>query len=153
MTLPSLFAARAAAGASGVGGKSVIFVFQQGGPPQFETYDPKPDAPSDIRTVTGIAQTVLSGVHFGDTFQQMARIANKFTVVRSFMTENGGGSHGGRVLGQSPRDGGEPISNPFTSRNLLSTILHHMLDVAQIRLHPGLAAISRLAEVEPIPFA
>lgn len=87
LTLSSLLAARAAAGASGVGGKSVIFVFQQGGPPQFETYDPKPDAPSAIRTITGITQTVLPGVHFGDTFQQLARMANKFTVVRSFMTE------------------------------------------------------------------
>ena len=32
--------------------KSVIFLFQQGGPSQFETFDPKPDAPEAVRTVT-----------------------------------------------------------------------------------------------------
>ncbi len=125
LTRPTLLAARAAAGASGVGGKSLIFVYQQGGPPQFETYDPKPDAPSDIRTVTGITRTVLPGVHFGDTFKQLARIANKFTVVRSIMTENGGahnipplagpeslntnvGALVGRVLGSTHPETGMP---------------------------------------------
>ncbi len=44
LTLPSLFAARAAGGdAKHVTGKSVIFLFQQGGPSQLETFDPKPD--------------------------------------------------------------------------------------------------------------
>ena len=113
LTLPSLLAARAAAGASGVGGKSVIFVFQQGGPPQFETYDPKPDAPSDIRTVTGITRTVLPGVHFGDTFKQLARIANKFTVVRSHSHNDNGHATGYHYVmtGRRPTfaDGEHPI--------------------------------------------
>lgn len=69
-------------------GKSVIFLFQQGGPSQFETFDPKPTAPSEIRTVTGVAQTSLPGVFFGDTFAQLAPIAHKLAVVRSFQTGN-----------------------------------------------------------------
>src|SRR5687768_14998624 len=92
LSLAQLFSARAKASESPrtSGDKSVIFIFQQGGPPQFETYDPKPNAPSDIRTVTGITQTTIPGVHFGDTLQQLSQLAHKLTVVRSFQTENGG---------------------------------------------------------------
>src|SRR3954453_23159729 len=73
---------------SHITGKSVIFLFQQGGPSQFETFDPKPDAPDGIRTLTGLAQTSLPGVYFGDTLQQLAPLAHKMTIVRSFQTGN-----------------------------------------------------------------
>src|SRR5688572_16114648 len=88
LTLSSLLGGRARAGeASGLTrGKSVIFLFQQGGPSQFETFDPKPDAPDNIRTVTGIIPTALPGVHFGDHMTRLAKLANKFTIVRSFQT-------------------------------------------------------------------
>lgn len=69
-------------------GKSVIFLFQQGGPSQFETFDPKPSAPSEIRTVTGVTQTSLPGVLFGETLSQLAPLAHKLAIVRSFQTGN-----------------------------------------------------------------
>ena len=95
LSLPDLFAARAQAAtakpSSGLlTGKSVIFLFQQGGPSQFETFDPKMDAPSGIRTVTGSTPTSVPGMIFGDTLQQLARLAHTFTVVRSFQTGNAG---------------------------------------------------------------
>src|SRR5439155_5514524 len=79
LSLSSLFAARAAA-APTITGKSVIFLFQQGGPPQFETFDPKPDAPDGIRTITGVTQTSVPGVFFGDTMLETARIAHKLNI-------------------------------------------------------------------------
>jgi hypothetical protein len=92
LSLASLFAARAGAQESRdpVTGKSVIFLFQQGGPSQFETFDPKPDAPDGIRTVTGCTETSVPGIIFGDTMSQLARIAHKLTIVRSFQTNNAG---------------------------------------------------------------
>ena len=63
LALPSLLSAQSAGGTSPLSGKSVIFLFQQGGPSQHETFDPKPDAPSGIRTVTDTVQTSLPGVH------------------------------------------------------------------------------------------
>ena len=92
LSLSSLLAAKAAAApsASPVTGKSVIFLFQQGGPPQFETFDPKPDAPDGIRTLTGVTRTTLPGVIFGDTYEQLSQLAHKFTVIRSFQTNNAG---------------------------------------------------------------
>src|SRR5205085_1223232 len=58
-----------AAGVSGrtpVAGKakSVVFIFQSGGPSQHETVDPKPEAPSEIRGEYGVTQTKLPGVNF-----------------------------------------------------------------------------------------
>ena len=43
-------------------GKTVIFVFQHGGPSQYETYDPKMTAPSSIHSMTGEIPTSLPGV-------------------------------------------------------------------------------------------
>lgn len=70
-------------------GRSIIFLFQQGGPSQFETFDPKMEAPDGMRTVTGVTQTSIPGVQFGDTFARLAKIAHKMTIIRSFQTNNG----------------------------------------------------------------
>ena len=41
----------------------------QGGPTQFETFDPKMDAPSEIRSVFGEVKTNIPGVRFGGHFK------------------------------------------------------------------------------------
>ena len=71
-------------------GKSVIFLFQQGGPSQHETFDPKPDAPSGVRSVGEVIPTSVPGTHFSSWMPRLAKLADKFTVVRSFSTENSG---------------------------------------------------------------
>ena len=92
LSLQSLCAARTKSGEirSPVTGKAVIFLFQQGGPNQFETFDPKLDAPDAIRTMTGGIQTTIPGVIFGETMTRLSRLAHKLTIVRSFQTNNGG---------------------------------------------------------------
>jgi hypothetical protein len=103
LTLSSLLAAKARAdsGHNPLSGKSVIFLFQQGGPSQFETFDPKPDAPENIRTVTGLTPTALPGVHFGDTMSGLAKLADKFTVIRNFQTNNAGHNIHGMVSAET----------------------------------------------------
>jgi uncharacterized protein (DUF1501 family) len=49
----------------------------------------------------------------------------------------GGGLKMGRVIGQSTRDAAEPLTEPVTIPHLVSTILHTLLDVGQLRLVPG----------------
>src|SRR5688572_13226035 len=77
-TLSSLLAGRAAGAESSplATGKSVIFLFQQGGPSQFETFDPKPDAPESIRTIGGTIVTALPGVRFGARLTRLAQRAD-----------------------------------------------------------------------------
>src|SRR6516162_6217489 len=87
LALPHLLGARAlAAGNKPITtGKSVIFLYQFGGPSQFETFDPKMNAPDGIRSVTGEIPTALSGVTFGSTFPQLAKRASQLAVVRSYV--------------------------------------------------------------------
>lgn len=89
LTLPSLMA-RAGEPKSHISGKSVIFLFQQGGPSQLETFDPKMDAPDAVRTMTGSTQTKVPGVVFGDTMSRLSMLADKLAIVRSFQTGNAG---------------------------------------------------------------
>jgi hypothetical protein len=88
LTLGDMVALQAAAGKGhpALKDKSVIFLFMHGGPSQFETFDPKMDAPSEIRSVTGEIKTTLPGVTFGATFEKLSRLAHKFNIVRSFVT-------------------------------------------------------------------
>jgi len=89
LSLANLLATQAhgaKAGVRPVTGKSVIFLFQHGGPSQFETFDPKMDAPAGIRSVTGEIPTALSGITFGSTFTRLAGLADKLAIVRSFRT-------------------------------------------------------------------
>jgi len=67
-------------------GKSVVFLFMHGGPSQVETFDPKMQAPTAIRSATGELATKIPGVTFGGTFPQLAERADRLSVVRSFQT-------------------------------------------------------------------
>ena len=69
--------------------RSVIFVFMHGGPSQFETFDPQDDGPAHARSLTGRIATSVPGVSFGATFEQLAKRAHLFNVVRSFVTGDG----------------------------------------------------------------
>ena len=91
LSLSSLLGAKALAAKAGgaVKDKSVVFLFMHGGPSQTETFDPKMTAPAGVRSVTGEVKTSLPGVTYGATFEKLARLAHKMSVVRSFTTGNG----------------------------------------------------------------
>jgi hypothetical protein len=83
LSLANLLAAAESSGSRP--GKSVIFLFQHGGPSQFETFDPKMTAPAEIRSSTGEIATRLPGITFGSTFAKLAQLAHKMAVVRSYV--------------------------------------------------------------------
>jgi hypothetical protein len=69
-----------------VRGRSVVWLWLGGGPPQAETWDPKPDAPDTVRSMFGVVNTTLPGVTFGSHFPKIAERADRLAVVRSFQT-------------------------------------------------------------------
>ncbi len=69
--------------------KAVIFLFLHGGPSQTETFDPKMTAPVGIQSATGEVQTSIPGITFGGTFPRMSALADKVSIVRSFVTGDG----------------------------------------------------------------
>jgi hypothetical protein len=62
--------------------KAVIFLHQWGGPGQHETFDPKPDAPDNVRGWYKATKTKLPGVIFGERIPKLAAMADRFTVIR-----------------------------------------------------------------------
>ena len=68
--------------------KSVILVFASGGQSQIDMWDPKPNAPLDVRGAFQPIATALPGVHFCEHMPRIARIADRFTVVRSMSHED-----------------------------------------------------------------
>jgi hypothetical protein len=87
LSLPALFEAKALAESGGLTtDRSVIFLFLHGGPSQIETFDPKMGAPAEIRSATGEVQTRVPGITFGGSFPKLAKLANRVSVVRSFLT-------------------------------------------------------------------
>src|SRR4051812_30612356 len=63
--------------------KSVVFIFQSGGPSQHETFDPKPNAPAEVRGEYGTTATRLPGVRFCEYLPRLAARADRFSVVRT----------------------------------------------------------------------
>ena len=63
--------------------KAVIFLHQWGGPGQHETFDPKPDAPDNVRGwFTSPIATAVPGVRICEKLPEIAKIQDKLCVVR-----------------------------------------------------------------------
>jgi hypothetical protein len=65
------------------GPRSVVLVVMNGGPSQLETFDPKPEAPSNVRGPLRSISTEVPGVHFSEGFPRLAQRADRLAVVRS----------------------------------------------------------------------
>ncbi len=84
--LAGLLARKAGAAASPSGGgraKSVVLVFLTGGPSHIDTFDPKPDAPAEIRGEFHPIATRTPGVQFGEHLPRLAARMDRLAVVRS----------------------------------------------------------------------
>jgi uncharacterized protein (DUF1501 family) len=62
---------------------SVILFWMWGGPSQFETFDPKPDAPEGIRGPFRPIRTRVPGIDVCELFPSLAKLSDKFALVRS----------------------------------------------------------------------
>lgn len=63
--------------------RSAIILFLSGGPSHLDLWDPKPEAPEEIRGTFGAIETSVPGLRFTDQIPGMARIADRLAVVRS----------------------------------------------------------------------
>ncbi len=75
---------------------SCILIWLDGGPSHLETFDPKPDAPAEIRGEFAAISTRTAGVHFSENMERLASISDKLSVVRSVrhnQNNHGAGNH------------------------------------------------------------
>jgi hypothetical protein len=87
---------------------AVILVWLDGGPSHMDLYDLKPDAPQEYRGFWKPVRTNVSGMEISELFPKQAKVADKFSIVRSLHHDTGDhftGGHwmltgrGGRVSG------------------------------------------------------
>ncbi|MCE9607711.1 MAG: DUF1501 domain-containing protein [Planctomycetia bacterium] len=79
--------------------KSVILFFLLGGPSQHDTWDPKPDAPSEVRGEFKPISSALSGLSVGELMPRTAKLTDRLAVIRSMITgDNSHSSSGYQML-------------------------------------------------------
>ena len=113
LSLPGLFELRARAATEQPKARTaVILVWLRGGASHLETYDPKPDAPSEFRGVFSPISTRVPGMQISELLPCHAKIADKFTLLRS-MAHTGGGHPAGSLQmltgDPDPQDKDKPI--------------------------------------------
>jgi hypothetical protein len=82
LSLPGLFAARAAAATLGRA-RSCIQLFMWGGPSQHETFDLKPNAPAGIRGEFRPIATNVPGIRICEHLPRLAAMADRYAILRS----------------------------------------------------------------------
>lgn len=108
LTLPQLLRAEAQAGV-GRSHKAVIMIFLPGGPAHQDTFDLKPDAPTEFRGEFSPIATNVPGIQICEHLPKIARVMDKCAIVRSLV--GSAGQHDpfqcftGRVANNSPAGG------------------------------------------------
>jgi hypothetical protein len=106
LSLPELLrgqqsaAARTASPARPTGGraKSCIVLFLMGGPPQHSTWDPKPDAPAQVRGEFKPIATNVPGIHVSELMSRTARVADKICLLRAVSSNDNAHSSSGYYM-------------------------------------------------------
>src|SRR5439155_24295971 len=91
LSLPGLLRLRAAAGRTEPRAPTaVILVWLRGGASHLETFDPKPDAPSEYRGPYQAIATRTTGLRISELLPRLARISDRFAILRSVAHTGGG---------------------------------------------------------------
>ena len=69
--------------------KSCILIWLEGGPSHIETFDPKPDAPSEVRGPLAAIGTNVSGIQLPECLERTAQVMDKIALIRSMTSPLG----------------------------------------------------------------
>jgi Protein of unknown function (DUF1501) len=119
LSLPQLFAAEARAGITS-SHKAVIMIFLAGGPPHQDMFDMKPEAPEGIRGEYKPIATNVPGLDICEYMPRLARMMDKFVVIRSLVGAGGDHSAGQCLTGYKDQiskvQGGRPSLGAVVSK-------------------------------------
>ena len=87
---------RCASSSAGLGRAS--FLFLMGGPPQHSTWDPKPDAPAEVRGEFGPIATTVPGLSISELLPRTALVADKLCILRAMSTGDNAHSSSGYYM-------------------------------------------------------
>ncbi len=112
--------------------KNCIVLFQSGGASQLDTYDPKPDAPTQIRGEFSTIDTVLPGVRFTEYLPLTAQLLDRGALIRSMTHTSGGHADGGYHMFT-----GYKYDGTGTQANFMSREDHPHIGAAVAKVSPG----------------
>ncbi len=92
--MPIVDRAMAQSGNSGKA-KHLIYFYMGGGMTHIDSFDPKPDAPSDVAGPIGSIPTNVDGIRIGSYFPRLATMGDKLGIVNT-LTQKTGAHDGGR---------------------------------------------------------
>lgn len=126
--------------------RSIILVWLWGGPAHLDTWDPKPEAPLEFRGPFSSVATKVAGIRICELFPQLAKISDRYALVRSMHT--GSNDHGvagtigltGSAAGGVGLDG-KPL--PGSPRPTLGSIVARVR-AAQARVAPFMVVGGKL---------
>jgi hypothetical protein len=123
LSLPRLMAMESQAATKVVAqAQACIFLFLEGGPPHQDLWDPKPEAPIEIRGPFQTIPTAVPGTFFTEHCGHSAKIANKFTVLRSHSHADNGHSTGYHYLMTGRKAGFPDGEYPIPTNDLFPSI-------------------------------
>ncbi len=102
--------------------KNVLVILEQGGLSQMDTWDPKPDAPADHRSIYRPISTNVAGMQFTELLPHTAKIADKLTVIRSMHHKTNIAN--GHPLGTRYALSGEVPGGPVEMPDIGSVVAH-----------------------------
>lgn len=143
LSLPQLLAAEARATNYGAEkprarAKSCIFIFLAGGPSQLETFDPKPDAPSECRSIFPSIPSKVPGTSMCEYLPDIAKQADKLALIRTAWHKYGGhfGGHRYALTGHAAIGGTDQPARPDDKPGILSLAVKYL--GARNALPPGI---------------
>lgn len=85
--------------------KACILIWMDGGPSHYETFDPKPEAPAEIRGEFSTIETKQPGVRFSQYLPRLAELSDKYSIIRSIRHDQGNHGAGNHYMmtGAPPR--------------------------------------------------
>ncbi len=109
--------------------KRIILLYLQGAASQYETWDPKPDAPAEVRGKWGGTATSVPGTFVCDQLPRIARLADRIAIVRSMTHEYNNHSNLYTLTGYPAVDFTSE-TNPLDSRHFpfFGSVLDYLAD-------------------------
>jgi hypothetical protein len=139
LTLPSLLGTDALAKTSPTSklssfgkAKNCIVLFLSGGPSQLDTFDPKPDAPDDVRGEFGTIDTAVSGIRIGEHLPLTSKLLDRAAIIRSMTHPSPGHADGGYIMFTGYKYDGSGAEANFMNRSD-----HPHVGAALAKVSPG----------------
>ena len=98
LSLADLFRLQAQGGAGGTKERSCILIWLDGGPSHLDTFDLKPDAPSEVRSLFKPIPTSVPGIQICEHLPRTAKVMHEVALIRSLTHELGNHDTGTRFL-------------------------------------------------------